>query len=453
MIDFNKDGVYLLNEELTTELEIEMGTVSKEKLKQIEEYCLFEDVVWGHYKLFDLFNGNDQNFNPNSITSQIIKYKAQLLLNSFGNKNSETHSFVWNCFNELKVNKSKYDLQERNKVAQQKLEMNRISKLISTFENSKFFSTQDHLKLRFFYYQILGFTTNTGNFKYQKITKEEYENRCQEFQRRFRDCGDDSVVIYIKNCEKNFHYFWFKLNYLSNIFQRGFWKSTQYQQRISQLPTIHNGVLDRFISIFYHIFSFFYLFDDLFQSISKDLINPMLAVEYFISCSFFSILFYYHSRSVFHVPVEEFFSFKFSFIFGIFFGIFFIFFQGIPILCFYLIFTFFNYWNYSLNFVKSRFPSSIIQWIISIIFSIVSTLFNFIFIIIKTFIFFIFQIFKLCLLFSYYIGGWFLTFSIQILKYFLQLIFSLSYIFQILFLICFIFLMCRFIEVILVLIS
>jgi hypothetical protein len=217
MIDFNKDGVYLENDgsgEFKLELLDEMvDKIPKEKFKQIDEYSFFGgDVVWSHYKLFDLFTGNDQCFNPNSITPQIIKHNSQLLLDSFGNESSTLRSFVWKCFNELKVNKSKYDQEERKKVASQKLEMIRISKLISTFENSKFFSIQDHLKLRFFHYQILGFTTNTGNFKYQKISKEEFEKKCQVFQRMFKDCGDESVVVYINNCEKNLHYFWFKLN-------------------------------------------------------------------------------------------------------------------------------------------------------------------------------------------------------------------------------------------------
>jgi hypothetical protein len=471
MIDFNKDGVYLENdgsEEFKLELLEEMvDKIPKEKLKQIEEYSLFGgDIVWSHYKMFDLFTGNDQCFNPNSITPQMIKHNSQLLLDSFGNKSSTMHSFVWKCFNELKINKSKYDQEERKKVAFQKLEMNRISKLILTFESSKFFSIHDHLKLRFFHYQILGFTTNTGNFKYQKISKEEFEKKCQEFQRIFKDCGDESVVVYINNCEKNLHYFWFKLNYLSNIFQKGFWKSTQFQQRIAQLPTGQNGVFGQMVSIFYHIFSLFYLFDDLFQSISKDLINPMLRLEYFISSLFFSILFYINSGSVFIVPVEEFFSFKFSFVFGIFFGVFFVFFQGIPILfiylfytsirknlsfsrilsillCFYLIFAIYNYWSYLFSIVKSRFPSSIIQWIFLTIFSIVKTLSHFIFIIIN----YIFHILKALLLFMYYLVAGFLNLTFQILKFCFQMFFSLSYPFQIiLFLLgcCFVFLICIF---------
>jgi hypothetical protein len=220
------------------------------------------------------------------------------------------------------------------------------------------------------------------------------------------------------------------------------------------------------VSIFYHIFSLFYLFDDLFQSISKDLINPMLRLEYFISSLFFSILFYINSGSVFIVPVEEFFSFKFSFVFGIFFGVFFVFFQGIPILfiylfytsirknlsfsrilsillCFYLIFAIYNYWSYLFSIVKSRFPSSIIQWIFLTIFSIVKTLSHFIFIIIN----YIFHILKALLLFMYYLVAGFLNLTFQILKFCFQMFFSLSYPFQIiLFLLgcCFVFLICIF---------
>eukprot|EP01080_Neovahlkampfia_damariscottae_P004273 gene4273-7609_t len=150
--------------------------LSFEKIEEIKFYLNSPSDcgIWSYYKILDLFSGEDQKFDSKLITEQMIEKNSKFLLKRTKGIHSDLNSFIFKIERELKLNKNKYDQKENKKLIKQKFEITRISQIINNFENLNLFSLKNHLNLRFFNFQILGFVTNLNNFNFRKIKKEDY---------------------------------------------------------------------------------------------------------------------------------------------------------------------------------------------------------------------------------------------------------------------------------------
>ena len=348
IISTEEEKRFFLQEEEIEGNEIEFETEEDEqKLEEIKFYLnsSSDSGIWSHYKILNLFLDTDETFNPSKITLQMIEKNSKILRSKIRKTDQDLHDFIFQITRNLRLNKSKYDQNEITKLKKQKIEINRILQVISNFENLKFFSIKNHLNLRFFNYQILGFVNNIETFDYKSISKNQYFEAQKELFYHMKDCGNSKVIEYIKDCDMYYEYFYYKLNYVSTLFQWNFW--ILYIQVFTgnfQKPITNYQILNSIILIFKFFMHLFYLLEKFISKISKDLLirnnqlhDKFSRIEYSSSCLFFSFISYYNSKFVFFIPTNEFFSLKFSLISGFFFGYFLIEIQGVFIFLIYLL--------------------------------------------------------------------------------------------------------------------